>query len=183
MLIRLLRYVLLTTLVVAAIPCRAAPEDAAINAVYAGLARARTANDVAGMSGAFASDGLLVDARPGPAISGGELAARLQPMRDRLVADGIRIDTQYRVERRSVMGDIAVDAGYMRQSLDRPDGQSQVRYARFLVTMRRESDQWRIIADASMPATEEAWNAVSGRAGVPAPDGPSPPEAPPRRTS
>ncbi|HET9428672.1 MAG TPA: nuclear transport factor 2 family protein [Allosphingosinicella sp.] len=160
MIVRLLRYGLMAWLVALAIPCRAAPEDGAINAVYVELARARTANDVAGMSGAFAAEGLLIDSRPGPPISGGELAARLQPMRDRLVADGRRIDTQYRVERRSVMGDLAVDAGFMRQSVVRPDGQSQVRYARFLVTMRRESDRWRIIADASMPATEEAWNAV-----------------------
>ena len=161
MIIRLLRYMLVAAFVTLAIPCKATSEDAAINAVYAELARARTANDVAGMSGAFAADGLLVDARPGPVISGSELAARLQPMRDRLIADRVRIDTQYRVERRSLMGDVAVDAGFMRQSFARPVGESQVRYARFLVTMRREASGWRIIADASMPATEEAWNAVS----------------------
>ena len=160
MIVRLLRYLLLTGLVMAAIPCKAAPEDEGINAVYAELARARSANDVAGMSGAFAESGLLVDARPGPVISGAELAARLQPMRDRLVADGIRIDTRYRVERRSIMDDIAVDAGFMRQTVTRPDGTATPRYARFLVTMRRDGDRWRIIADASMPADEAAWNSV-----------------------
>jgi ketosteroid isomerase-like protein len=163
--VRLFRYAFVAGIVALAIPCRAAPEDGAINAVYAELVRARTANDVAGMAGAFAPGGILIDARPGPAISGSELGARLQPMRDRLVADGVRIDTRYRVERRSVMGDVAVDAGYMRQSLARADGQGNVRYARFLVTMRREGDGWRIIGDASMPATEEAWNAVARREG------------------
>ncbi len=161
MIVRLLRYLLLAGLVSAAIPCSAAPEDQAINAVYAELSRARAANDVAGMSGAFAEAGLLVDARPGPAVSGGELAARLQPMRDRLVAEGMSVDSDYRVERRSVIGDVAVDAGFMRQTITRADGTAQARYARFLVTLRRDGDRWRIIADASMPAEETAWNAVT----------------------
>ena len=160
MIVRLLRLLILPMLLMAAIPCKAAPEDEGINAVYAQLARARAANDVAGMSTAFAESGLLVDARPGPVISGGELAARLQPMRDRLVTDGVRIDTQYRVERRSIMDDVAVDAGFMRQTMTRADGTASSRFARFLVTLRRDSDEWRIIADASMPADEAAWNAV-----------------------
>ena len=161
MIVRLLRYLLLAGLVTAAIPCSAAPEDQAINAVYAELSRARSVNDVAGMSGAFAEGGLLLDARPGPVISGAELAARLQPMRDRLVADQVKVESDYRVERRSILGDVAVDAGFMRQTVTRPDGTASSRFARFLVTMRREGDRWRIIADASMPAEEAAWNAVA----------------------
>jgi len=152
----------------AAAPASAAnPEDAALNAVYAGLARARAAHDVAGMAGAFAPDALLVDQRPGPAIGGAELAARLQPFRDRLVADGVRIETAYRVERRSVSGTLALDAGYMRQSLQRPDGQASVRYARFLVTMRRDpGGSWRIVGDAAMPSTEAVWTALTPTDGL-----------------
>ena len=160
MIIRLLRFLLLAGLAAAAMPCRAAPEDQAINAVYADLGRARAAHDIAGMSGAFADSALLVDARPGPPVSGAELADRLRPQRDRLVADGVRIQSDYRVERRSIMGDVAVDAGFMRQTLPGADGRSQTRYARFLATLRRDGDRWRIIADASMPADEAAWNAV-----------------------
>jgi uncharacterized protein (TIGR02246 family) len=142
-------------------------EDAALNAVYAGLARARAAHDVGGMAGAFSPDALLIDQRPGPPIGGRELAGVLQPFRDRLVADGVRIETAYRVERRSVSGDVALDAGFMRQSLARPDGQSSVRYARFLVTMRREADGvWRIIGDAAMPATEAVWNGLARTEGL-----------------
>ncbi len=142
-------------------------EDDALNAVYAGLARARAAHDVAGMAGAFSRDALLVDQRPGPPIGGGELAGVLQPFRDRLVAEGVRIDTAYRVERRSVSDDIALAAGFKRQSLTRADGQSSVRYARFLVTMRREAGgTWRIIGDAAMPATEAAWNGLTRTEGL-----------------
>jgi uncharacterized protein (TIGR02246 family) len=139
----------------------AAPEDAALNAVYARLAQARAANDVAGMSEAFSRSALLIDARPGLPVSGAELAARLRPQADRIVADGLRVETGYRIERRSVAGNVAIDAGYMRQAIVRPNAEPMIRHARFLVTLVREADgAWRIAADAAMPSTEEAWNAV-----------------------
>lgn len=146
---------------VLASPAAAHPEDGAINAVYANLARARTAHDVAGMTAAFAPDGLLIDARPGPAISGAELGARLEPMAARLRSEGHAIATAYRIERRSVSGDVAMDAGYMRQTITRPDGEAFVRHARFLVTLRRSPDGWRILGDAAMPATEAQWAAAT----------------------
>jgi len=139
----------------------ASAEDPALNAVYAGLRDARAAHDVAGMAAAFAQDGLLVDARPGPVISGAELPGRLAPMAQRIRDEGVRIATAYRLERRSVMGDVAVDAGFMRQTMVRATGEQAVRHARFLVTLRRQSDgRWRIVADASMPATAEAFDAL-----------------------
>ena len=147
---------------VAASPAIAAdPEDATINSVYSSLAKARTANDVAGMANAFGPGGLLIDARPGPAILGSELAGRLAPMAERVQKDGVKIDTAYRLERRSVLGDVALDAGYMRQTMVRPDGQTGSRYARFLVTMRRGPDgAWKIIGDASMPSEQAVFDAL-----------------------
>ena len=149
------------TLTMAAPAAAANREDDALNQVYAALSRARAAHDVAGMTSAFGAQGLLVDARPGPAISGGELGERLKPMADRVRSEGVKIDTAYRLERRSVMGDVAVDAGYMRQTMVRPDGQTGMRYARFLVTMKREPGQgWKIVGDASMPAEKAAFDGV-----------------------
>jgi ketosteroid isomerase-like protein len=143
------------------------PEDANLNAVYQRLAAARAAHSVEGMSAAFAPAGLLVDQRPGPVIAGSELPARLRPMAERLATDNVRISTAYRIERRSVIGDIALDAGFMRQQLQRPDGPPNIRYARFLVTLQRGADgAWRIIGDASMPATEEAWAALARTDGL-----------------
>lgn len=137
------------------------PEDAALNSVYAALSEARSKNDVEGMASAFGAGGILIDARPGPAISGAELADRLRPMAERVKTDGVKIDTAYRLERRSVMGDIALDAGYMRQTMVRPDNQTGTRYARFLVTMRREANgSWRIIGDASMPSEQSVFDAL-----------------------
>jgi len=148
--------------VVASSALAANPEDGALNGVYERLTRARAAGDVPGMASAFAPEGLLVDARPGPAIAGSELAERLAPQAARIAADGVRVETAYRIERRSVSGDIALDAGYMRQSLARPGAEPMIRYSRFLVTMRRGMDgAWRIAGDASMPSTAEVWNGLA----------------------
>ena len=143
-------------------PADPAAANAAINAVYARLAVARAAHSVEGMAGAFAADALLVDSRPGPPVSGAELAARLAPMAARLRDEGVALSTQYRIERRSFAGDLVIDAGYMRQALARPGtAEPMVRYARFLVTLRRGADgSWRILSDASLPSNETAWNAV-----------------------
>lgn len=163
-----LSYGLAAAAMIVSAPASAAnAADDALNAVYAKLAGARAANDVPGMASAFGAEGLLIDARPGPAISGGELAARLQPMAERVSKEGVKIATAYRVERRSVMGDIALDAGYMRQTMTRPDGQTGTRYSRFLVTMRKGSDgRWTIIGDASMPADEAAFASVARTPGL-----------------
>jgi uncharacterized protein (TIGR02246 family) len=143
------------------------PEDAALNRVYTELAAARARHDVAGMASAFAPEALLVDPRPGPPILGTELAERLRPMAARIVADGVSLDTAYRVERRSVSGDVAVDAGFMRQTVTRPGAEPNIRYARFLVTMRRGADgAWRIVGDASMPATQAQWDAAARVGGL-----------------
>lgn len=159
---------LLLAIACAAAPAAAAnPEDGAINAVYQRLAAARAAGDVEGMASAFGSQGLLVDARPGPAIAGAELAGRLQPMANRLRTDNATIDTAYRIERRSVIGGIALDAGFMRQIVRRGDGEAMTRYARFLTTLQRGADGiWRIIGDASMPAQEPAWTALAPAEGL-----------------
>lgn len=151
-----------------AAPAWAHPEDAALNAVYAGLAKARAGNDVPGMASHFHPQGLLVDARPGPAVPGGELAARLAPQAERIAKDGVAIQTAYRIERRQVLeGGIALDAGYMRQALRRPGADEQVRYARFLVTLKREVDgRWKILGDASMPSTAEVWAALAPQEGL-----------------
>ena len=153
---------------VAATAAAAHPQDQAINAVYAGLASSRAANDVAGMAAPFHPQALLIDARPGPAVTGADLAAVLAPQRERLVKEGVRIDTAYRVERRQVIGqDIAVDAGYMRQAMKREGAAEMVRYARFLVTMQRGEDgRWKIVGDAAMPSTAEVWNGLKAQDGL-----------------
>jgi len=144
-----------------AAPAFAHPEDAAIDAVYERLRDARAAADIEGMVAAFAPDGMLVDSRPGAPIIGSELGARLAPQVERLRGEGGSIGTEYRIERRQVLGDIALDAGYMRQTVTVPGREPMTRYARFLVTMRRGANGWQIIGDASMPATEAAWAALA----------------------
>ena len=66
-----------------------------------------------------------------------------------------------------IQADVAIDAGYMRQAVARPEGQPNVRYSRFLVTLRRGADgAWQIIGDASMPSTEEIWTALPRTEGL-----------------
>ena len=155
-----------------ALTAMAAPADAqavneAINSVYARLAQARTAHDVAGMGAEFPAHAILVDARPGAPLMGSELVARLQPQAARLKEDKAKVVTAYRIERRSISGDVAVDAGYMRMAINVPDGRSMLRYSRFMTTLRRDADGiWRIIGDASMPADEAAWNTLTRQPGL-----------------
>jgi len=145
----------------------ASPEDGALNKVYAQLRDARAAADVPGMAGAFEAGALLIDPRSPQPLAGAELEARLRPMAARLVADGVGVQTRYRIERRSVMGDVAVDAGLMHMRFSRAAGMPQDQYARFLVTMRRQADgRWLIIGDASLPATAETWAAAQRRDGL-----------------
>lgn len=152
----------------AASSAAAHPQDGAINAVYAALRASRTAHDVAGMAAPFHPQALLIDARPAPPVAGGDLAAVLAPQRDRLVKDGVQIDSLYRIERRQVIdGGLVVDAGYMRQAMRREGAAETVRYARFMVTMKREADgRWRIVGDAAMPSTAEVWSGLKARDGL-----------------
>lgn len=153
---------------VAASPAAAHPQDSAINAVYAALSTSRQGADVRGMASHFHPDGLLIDARPGPALKGGDLAARLAPQAERALKEGVTVVTAYRVEKRQVLKDgIALDAGYMRQAIRREGAPEQVRYARFLVTLKQAADgAWKILGDASMPSTAEVWTALTPQDGL-----------------
>jgi ketosteroid isomerase-like protein len=152
----------------AAAPLAAHPADGELNAVYGELVRARLAGDIAAMTAPFAPEAILIDTRPNPALGGGrELLAALQPQVSRLIADRVKVETEYRIERRSVVNDVAIDAGYMRMRMTRPDGQTAVHHARFLVTMRKDAaGRWRIIGDASIRTDDAAWQRAPRAAGL-----------------
>jgi ketosteroid isomerase-like protein len=139
--------------------------DAALNQVYDTVARGKAEGAVETFVGAFSDQTVVLDHRPGPALVGAEFRKVIETMAPQLKADGVKVDARYRVERR-VDGDVAIDSGYMRQAMQLPDGNSQVRYMKFLVTMRRGATGWKIAADASMPSTEEAWNSVPRSEGL-----------------
>ena len=160
-----LRY-LAAALMVAA-PALAHPEDAAINAVYGAIAAGKAANSTDQIAGAFSPDALLIDGRPGPVVMGEAFAARLRDLAARLETDRVKVKADYRIERRAVSGDVAVDSGYMRQAMTRADGAAMTQISRFLVTMKRQADgQWKIIADASVPAKTDAWDGLSAAPGL-----------------
>jgi uncharacterized protein (TIGR02246 family) len=164
---KLMRAAMTAAFLTFALPAAAHPQDEPINAVYSAIAAAKARNDAPGIAASFAPEALVIDARPGPAASGAELAGRLGAMASRMARDQARVSTQYRIERRSVAGDLAIDAGYMRQSVAAPGMNMPPMVTRFLVTLRRQGDgRWRVMADASMPATEAAWAAATRQPGL-----------------
>ena len=160
-------FVVIVAAVTASAP--SAAEQAAINSVYSSLSAARARGDAAAMASHFEGGALLIDARPGEALRGSELEARLNPMAARLRDRQIKAVTSYRVEQRAYYGDTVVDAGYMRMQFEAPSGVSKPMdmISRFMVSMRRGQDgRWRIVGDASMPAKPETWDSLKPSAGL-----------------
>ena len=142
-------------------------ENTSLDIYYDRLAQARATN-FAAIAESFHPEGLFVflgPQGPGPVVSGDEVPRRAQGIAERMRADGMTMTTGYRIEKRSVMGDLAVDTGYMR-STQTMNGNSRSNYARFLITLRREGDTWRVISDAAWPSNEAAYDAVPRTPGL-----------------
>ena len=142
-------------------------DNASIDAYYDRLAQAR-ATDFAAIAESFHPLGLFVflsPQGPGPVVSGDEVPGRARAIAERMRNDGMTMTTGYRIERRSVLGDVAVDTGYMR-STQTMNNSSRSNYARFLITLKREGDSWRVISDAAWPSNEATYNAVPRTPGL-----------------
>lgn len=157
----MLRFAPAVALLCVATALPAHPQDEALNQIYGRLIAARAAGDLAGMIGPFPAEAILIDSRKLPALGGGdELQAQLASMAARLKADNASVASSYRVERRSIRKDLAIDAGYMRMMITIPGRDPMVRYARYLVAFQRAGDGWQIMGDANMPSDAAAWDAV-----------------------
>lgn len=155
----------------AAAPAAAAdPADVAINRMYETIAAGVATNSGESVTSAFADDAMVLDPRAGAPAEGAAFRAGVQRMADRLRADGVQVKADYRVVRRIVSGDIAVDAGFRRQTMatTKAEGpQPGTQYHKFLVVARRLADgRWKIVRDASLPATKEAWDAAARTEGL-----------------
>jgi len=151
---------------VAAAPAAAAdPADGAINRLYEAIAAGVAANSGEGVTSAFADDAMVLDPRPGAPVEGAAFRAGIQRMADRLKAEGVQVKADYRVVRRIVSGDMAIDTGFRRQTMvtTKAEGpQPGTQYQKFLVVARRQADgRWRIVRDASLPASKEAWDGAA----------------------
>jgi uncharacterized protein (TIGR02246 family) len=135
-------------------------DDAALNRVYEAVAAGVAANSAEGIVAAFADDVIVLDPRPNPPAVGAAFRDGIGRMAAKLKADGVKVTSDYRVERRVVAGDLAVDTGYRRLSFAPAVGGAapMVQYHKFLVVAQRQRDgSWRILRDASLPASEAAW--------------------------
>ena len=147
---RLLPFIIL----IASAPALAHPDDSAINALYDRIGAAKSDNDATAWVGSFAPGALIDDSRARAAANDQELKAIVTPMTERLRREGGAITVQYRVARRTVSGDTAVDSGLMRQVVTAPAADPRPIIMRFLVTLQRQPDGvWRILGDAAFSAT------------------------------
>ena len=136
-------------------------ENEAINVVYEHLVQAKAENSPARVAEAFDENATLITPRPGPPIRRNGLQQALESMAARMADGRVRVSTAYRIESRAVLGDVAVDSGYMRTLFTAPEGAPKPMdmYNRFLLTFKRGADgSWKIIGDASLPADTAAWN-------------------------
>jgi len=154
----------------AAAPAPAEPrEDAAINRIYETVAAGVAANSGEAISGAFADDAVVMDPRPTPPAVGDAFRATIVGMAAKLKADGVRMSAQYRIERRIRSGELAIDTGYRRQAMTPPGAAAEpmVQYNKFLVVAQRQRDgSWKILRDASLPASKEAWEGAARAPGL-----------------
>lgn len=144
--------------------------DAALNRMYETIAAAVAVNSGEGVAGAFAADAMVLDPRPAAPAEGAAFRTSIQRMAERLKADGVTAKSEYRVVRRIVSGDLAVDTGYrhMTMTVAKPGGPMPGdQYHKFLVVAQRQGDgSWKIVRDASLPASKEAWDAAPRTAGL-----------------
>jgi uncharacterized protein (TIGR02246 family) len=139
-------------------------DDAGLNALYEGIAAAVAVNDGAGVADRFATDAIVLDPRPEPPARGAAFRSAMTGMAARMKADGVKVRSEYRIDSRTVSGDFAVDTGYRRMTIagggaGGAGAQPMVQYHKFLVVARRQPNGgWRILRDASLPASEAAWN-------------------------
>jgi uncharacterized protein (TIGR02246 family) len=147
--------------VASAAPAAAAnPDDAALNRLYEAVAAGVAANSAEAIVAAFADDAVVLDPRPNPPAVGAAFRDGIGRMAAKLKADGVKVTSEYRIERRLVAGDLAVDTGYRRLAFVPAAGGAapSVQYHKFLVVARRRRDgSWKILRDASLPASEAAW--------------------------
>lgn len=138
--------------------------DAALNRMYEAIAAGVAANSGEGVVSAFAVDAMVLDPRPGAPTEGTAFRAGIARMAERLKADGVQVKADYRIVRRIVSGDLAVDTGFRRQTMTtaKADGpQPGTQYHKFLVVAQRQAGGgWKIVRDASLPASKEAWDAA-----------------------
>ncbi|MBV8686232.1 MAG: DUF4440 domain-containing protein [Alphaproteobacteria bacterium] len=139
-------------------------DDAAVNRLYEEIAAGVAANAGKAVAAAFAEDAVVLDPRPGPPAAGPTFRSSILAMAARLKADGVKVSSAYRIERRIASGDLVIDTGYRRQTFASPaaDGpQPGVQYHKFLVVaQRRAGEGWKIVRDASLPASKDSWDAA-----------------------
>lgn len=139
-----------------------------VNAIYERMAEGIRTHDPEMSRKTYTADAAYLPPNPGPIDQGERLHALMRGSGERLKADQVAMTISYRVVRRTLAGNTAIDMGYYRTTMKRgTDGAEQVRYNKFLLTARREPDgTWRISHDASLPSSKEAYEAATPVAGL-----------------
>jgi ketosteroid isomerase-like protein len=72
-------------------------------------------------------------------------------LQNRQAAPDVHFGVELRFLERIASDELAFEVGYYKSTLQFPDGRKQIYYSQFYVTLIRESGQWRIATDASLP--------------------------------
>lgn len=146
-----------------------APPNDAINAVYDRLVVAKNSRNALAIVAEFDPRSIVVDPRPLPAASGASIAEPLQRMMARLTANDVKVETRYRIEKREMFGEYAVDSGYMQMRFSAKPGVGKPddMVTRFLTTLQKGPDgRYHIVGDASFLAAAGDWDKLQPVAGL-----------------
>jgi len=156
-----------------AIALASAPAASGINAelndIYERIAAAAAQRDPLLSRQAYSPDAAFLDERRPAMQIGDELHQSMRESMEALGRSGAQARISYRVARRSVQGNVAIDSGYYRVVFTPPgEGASPAAsYRKFLVTAERLSDgNWYITNDASLPSSQEAYERSEPSAGL-----------------
>lgn len=137
--------------------------DARVNAIYERIAAGAMERDPLLSRHSYAPDAVFLDERrPGMQV-GDELHESMRGSMEALRASGAQARISYRVARRTMLGNAAIDSGYYRVSITPPDREASpsISYRKFLVAAERRDDgSWHITHDASLPSSQETYDSA-----------------------
>ena len=143
--------------------------DIQVNAIYERIAAAARDQDSLLSRRAYAPDAVFLDERrPGLQV-GHELHESMRGSMEALRASGAQARISYRVVRRTIQGNVAIDSGFYRVSITASDRETSpsASYRKFLLAAeRREDGSWHITHDASLPSSREAYDSAQPVAGL-----------------
>lgn len=143
--------------------------DAQINDLYERIDAAARDRDPELSRQAYAPDAVFLDEREATIQTGEVLHASMRESIEGLRRDGAAARISYRVVRRTVRENLAIDTGYYRVAVSPADRRAapSIAYRKFLLAAEPRPDgRWQIIGDASLPSSQDAYDGAQPVSGL-----------------